>query len=231
MGIMIGMFSILPIIDIQAAFGMIILCASGYFAVDADIDGFATLLVMFWCTRDIHLIIQYLLLHFPDNGVYRRTHPPWTDLAPYLPGGCYGYAMSQYHVKKKSGHSRPKKGGPAQPITSRATTYWLARTSFSSTLMHMILFCFTNAMMRTNGFSEIHSHVLDEMDTTDGNATTDGDAEINEDDMTKNWEMLILHECSSYRLFHSTEISHSICPLIYDGKLTSIPSYIRHATK
>ena len=90
---------------------------------------------------------------------------------------------------------------------------------------------FTNVMMRTNGFSEIHSHVLDEMDTTDGNATTDGDAEINEDDMKNNWEMLILHECSSYRLFHSTETSHSICPLIYDGELTSIPLYTPHATK
>ena len=84
MGIMIGMFSILPTIDIQAAFGMIMLCASRYLAVDADIEGFTTLLIIFWWIRDIHLISQYLLsqlLH--DGGIYRRQHPPWTDPAPY----------------------------------------------------------------------------------------------------------------------------------------------------
>ena len=109
------MFSILPTIDIQAAFGVIMLCASGSFTVDADVEGFATLLIIFWLIRDIHLISQYLLSQLlDDGGIYRQKHPPWTDPAPYLPNsGCYGYAMSHYHCKKKSGHSRPKKGGPA----------------------------------------------------------------------------------------------------------------------
>ena len=46
MGITTGMFSILPTIDTQAAFGVIMLCASGYFAVDVDVESFATLLII-----------------------------------------------------------------------------------------------------------------------------------------------------------------------------------------
>ena len=151
MGIMIGMFSILPTIEIQAAFGMLMLCASRHLAVDADIEGFETLLIIFWLIRYIRLISQYLLSQLlDDGGIYRRQHPPWTDPAPYLPnGGCYGYAMSHCHCKKKSGHSWPKKGGPAQPITSRSAMYWLARMSFLSALIRVILFCFSGTTTRT----------------------------------------------------------------------------------
>ena len=190
MGIMIGIFSILPTIDIQAAVGMIMLCASRYWTVDADMEGFVTLLIIFWLIRDIHLISQYLLSQLLDDGdIYRRQHPPWTDPAPYLPnGGCYGYSMSQYHFKKKSGHSRPKKGGPTQPITSRSATYWLARMSFLSALIHVILFCFSGTTMRTNKFSEMHSHVLEEIKTTD-DATTDSGTMFDEKDMTTNWKI------------------------------------------
>ena len=81
-----------------------------------------------------NLISQYLLSQIlDDGGIYCWQHPPWTDPAPDLPnGGCYGYSMLRYHFKKKSGHFWPKKGGPAQPITSRSATYWLARMSFLS---------------------------------------------------------------------------------------------------
>ena len=47
MGMIISMFSILPTIDIQAALEFIMLCASGSFTVDADVEGFATLLIFF----------------------------------------------------------------------------------------------------------------------------------------------------------------------------------------
>ena len=190
MGIMIGIFSILPTIDIQAAFGMIMLCVSRHLTVDADIESFATLLIIFWLIRDVHLISQYLLSQLlDDGGIYRRQHPPWSDPAPYLPnGGCYGYSMSHYHCKKKSGHSRPKKGGPAQPITSRSTTYWLARMSFLSALIHVILFCVSGTAMRTNKFSEMHSHVLEDNTTID-DTTTDSGTMFDEKDMTTNWKV------------------------------------------
>ena len=59
------------------------LCASGYFAVDADVEGLVTLLIICWWIRDIHLISQYLLSQLlDDGGIYCQKHPPWTDPAP-----------------------------------------------------------------------------------------------------------------------------------------------------
>ena len=78
MGIMIGMFSILPTIDMQAAFGLIMLCASVSFTVNADVEGFAMLLIIVWWIRYIYLITQYLLSHRLDKGGgYCQKHPPW----------------------------------------------------------------------------------------------------------------------------------------------------------
>ena len=62
------------------------------------------------------------------------------DPAPYsLNGRTFGYAMLQFRVKKKSGHSTPKKGGDLQPITSHSMTHRLARTSFMSALLWTLM--------------------------------------------------------------------------------------------
>ena len=42
-------------------------------------------------------------------------------------------------MKKKSGHSTPKKGGDLQPITSHSMTHRLARTSFMSAFMWTLM--------------------------------------------------------------------------------------------
>ena len=42
--------------------------------------------------------------------------------------------------------------------------------------------------MRTNKFSEMHSHVLEEIKTTD-DATTDSGTMFDEKDMTTNWKV------------------------------------------
>jgi len=52
------------------------------------------------------IICQKIFIYLADDLGPLKNSPPWADLAPYLPNGsCYGYAMSQYWVKKKSGHS------------------------------------------------------------------------------------------------------------------------------
>ena len=87
---------------------------------------------------------MWILVQLVDGTTPSPKPPPWTDPAPYLPhdhdGGGYGYAMLQYHFKKKSGHARPKHGGECEPITPRTMTFWLARTSFSAALLHTIWF-------------------------------------------------------------------------------------------
>ena len=63
------------------------------------------------------------------------------DPAPYMPSGkSYGYSMSQYQVKKKSGHSSPERRGEMQPITSHTMTYWHVQMffSFSTTLYNYV---------------------------------------------------------------------------------------------
>jgi len=111
MSILFGMLCALPSIDIQALFGVVAFLAHGYFAIDADVESFAVMLLFFWLIKDTYIICQHLfsnllddlkpkrMAHLRDDGKHRRTHPPWSDAAPYLPdGGCYGYSMSQYHL-------------------------------------------------------------------------------------------------------------------------------------
>ena len=171
------MFSVLPTIENQATFGLIAFSVR----MNVEIEGFVVLLLFFWWIRDIHRIGQHLISYLLDDTDVPSA-PPWLDAAPYLPdGGCYGYAMSQYHYKKKSGHSRPKKGGLTQPITSRSTTHWLTRTTFISALMYVILFGLTSAIMSTCDLSE-HPHVIDEVDSNSNNDATDTPSVILDDE-------------------------------------------------
>ena len=149
--------------------------------MNVEIEGFVVLLLFFWWIRDIHRIGQHLISYLLDDTDVPSA-PPWLDAAPYLPdGGCYGYAISQYHYKKKSGHSRPKKGGLTHPITSCLTTHWLTRTTFISALMYVILFGLTSAIMSTCDLSE-HPHVIDEVDSNSNNDSTDTPSFILDDE-------------------------------------------------
>ena len=104
------------------------------------------------------------MAHLQDNGKYRCTHPPWPDVAPYLPfGGCYGYAMSHYQFKKKSGHANPKHGGECEPITSSTITHWLACTPFWIALFYAIVFAM--ASLFSNQFGNCSSTIADSEDT------------------------------------------------------------------
>ena len=97
MAMMIGMLFILPTIEIQAMFGLITLCATGITTVDADVEGFAVLILFFWWIRDTHFVYQKILSYFVDDSKPSPKPPPWMDPAPYMPNGdSYGYAMSQY---------------------------------------------------------------------------------------------------------------------------------------
>ena len=157
MGMIFAIFFALPSIEIQALFGVIAFCISGYFEVDQDAENAAVMLLFFWWMRDTCNIFQHCFLHLvddlkskrmahlQDDGRYRRTHPPWPDAAPYMPfGGCYGYAMSQYKFKKKSGHASSKHGGECEPITSCTITYWLAFTPFWMALIYAIICAMTS---------------------------------------------------------------------------------------
>ena len=90
MSMIIGMFSVLSIIEIQAAFGLItIFVTPGNMTIDADVEGFAVLQLLFWWIRDTHLICQHWLLYVLDDTDVPPALP-WLDSAPYLPdGGCY----------------------------------------------------------------------------------------------------------------------------------------------
>ena len=149
----------LPSIEIQALLGVVISIAHGHFAIDDDIATFAVMLLALWWIQDAYIIGQHLLshllddlkpkrmAHLLDDGRYRRTHPPWPTVAPYLPfGGCYGYAMLHYRIKKKSGHANPKHGGECEPVTSCSTTHWLAHTPFWTALLYAVIFATTSIL-------------------------------------------------------------------------------------
>ena len=86
MSIIIGMFSVLPTIEIQAVFGLIIIFGSGNITINVNIEDFAVLLLFFWWIRDTHLIGQHLLLYLlDDTGV--PSAPPWLDAACSISGG------------------------------------------------------------------------------------------------------------------------------------------------
>ena len=89
----------LPSIEIQTLLGVVISIAHGLFAIDDDIATFAVMLLALWWIQDAYIIGQHLLshllddlkpkrmAHLLDDGRYRRTHPPWPTVAPYLPFG------------------------------------------------------------------------------------------------------------------------------------------------
>ena len=157
MSMLFGMLFALPSIEIQALFGCVVYLAHSYFGFDVNMTNSAVMIIFFWWIRDARIISQRLfshllddlkpnkMAHLPDDGRYRRTHPPWPDAAPYLPfGGCYGYAMSHYRIKKKSGHANPKHGGECEPITSCSMTHWLAHTPFWIALCYAVIFVTTS---------------------------------------------------------------------------------------
>ena len=84
-----------------------------------DIEGCATIMFFINLFYEFSRFTCLILSLFFDYIMPESKAPPWLDPAPYVPnGGVYGYAMLQYRVKKKSGHTRPKHGGEQQPITS-----------------------------------------------------------------------------------------------------------------
>ena len=104
MGTLIGLTAILPTIKIQAILRLLMLFTAELFG--PNFETFAVLLVFFWWIRDMSIICQKIFTHLVDDSSPLKKPPLWADPAPYLPNGsCYGYAMSQYWVKKKSGHS------------------------------------------------------------------------------------------------------------------------------
>ena len=178
----------MPSIEIQALIGMFIFGASQYATISTDIENFAVMLLFFWWIQDAYIIVQHLfshllddlkppqMAHLLDDGRYRRTHPPWPAAAPYLPfGGCYGYAMSHYRIKKKSGHANPKHGGECEPITSCSATHWLAHTPFWIALLCAVVFMTTSIL--SIGIDACSIIFGTSNDSSDGEVSSDDDGQ------------------------------------------------------
>ena len=102
---------------------------------DGDFADCGTILIFILGCRTVHGIMSDAFDYVcPDCK-------PRLDRAPYLlNGGAYGYSMSQYHIKPKSGHGRPKTGGKLQPITTRTLTHRLAHIPFDTALTITIIY-------------------------------------------------------------------------------------------
>ena len=112
-------------------FGLLMMCTTT--VVDSDVEAFVVLVLFSQWMRDTHIICQRILSYFINDLKPSLKPPPWMDPAPYMPGGgSNGNSMSQYQVKKKSGHSNPKQGGEIQPIISYTMNERLARMTFHS---------------------------------------------------------------------------------------------------
>ena len=212
MGMIFGMFFALPSIEIQALFGVIAFCIS---------ENAAVILLFFWWMRDTCNIFQHCfshlvddlkpkrMAHLQDDGRYRRTHPPWPDAAPYLPfGGCYGYAMSQYQFKKKSGHASSKHGGECEPITSCTITHWLAFTPFWIALLYAIIFLMTSLFPSRNADC-VNADVSLPIDTAAGHTFTSWG-------WASDTRKLLQLQVQS-RLSGTLPILHAVHELLYDS--------------
>ena len=67
MSVIAGLFFALPTIEIQAVFGLITFGTSNYFAIDADVEGFAVLLLFCWWIKDTQIISQHIFSHLLDD--------------------------------------------------------------------------------------------------------------------------------------------------------------------
>ena len=233
MGMIFGMFFALPSIEIQALFGVIAFCIS---------ENAAVILLFFWWMRDTCNIFQHCfshlvddlkpkrMAHLQDDGRYRRTHPPWPDAAPYLPfGGCYGYAMSQYQFKKKSGHASSKHGGECEPITSCTITHWLAFTPFWIALLYAIIFLMTSLFPSRNADC-VNADVSLPIDTAAGHTFTSWG-------WASDTRKLLQLQVQS-RLSGTLPILHAVHELLYDslsriswflGKTNCLRKVLRYA--
>lgn len=138
LGLLIGMtLSMSSLLVVQLLLGLLFTCTLGIeqATLDSDVGGFITIVTFIMSCRHLFRVSCSIF----DDVCPCEKPPRWSDRAPYDPfGNCYGYAMTQYRVKKKSGHSRPKNGGDLQPITSRSLTSWFARMPFLIAFLSVI---------------------------------------------------------------------------------------------
>ena len=67
MSVIFGLIFSLPTIEMQASVASIMLGASQYLPIDADVENFAVLLLFFWWIRDVYIISQRLFSLLLDN--------------------------------------------------------------------------------------------------------------------------------------------------------------------
>ena len=119
--IMVGVSFAVPSMMTTALIGFVFILgfSMNLLHVNGDLEGFAIIILFCLGSRLLlGMLGEMFCMLVPD-----KKPPPWWDPAPYLPGGgSYGYSVSSYRVKAKSGHASPKHGGELQPITSLTTT-------------------------------------------------------------------------------------------------------------
>ncbi len=135
-GLVSGISAPLPTIWIQI---MLTLLVGGLLWSDPlnDLAGCGTIMTsILWGRCTFQFIWKVFMSMCPAH-----KPPPWRNRAPcQLEGKVYGYSLWKYRIKDKSGHARPKNGGPLQPFTLPTPTLWLSRTPFSTALGAVICY-------------------------------------------------------------------------------------------